>query len=362
MLLTGEKLFQALIEHGWDGVALIAADGKVTFASPSMALILGTRVEEIEGTNAVDRVHPEDRARLGEIAGRLLGGTGEIARGEWRCRHSDGSWLRLEGRAANLLAEPAVEAIVVNLRDVTQARKTEEALEAATRDLERTRAEFLEFAYVASHDLQEPLRMVAGYTQLLAKRYKDELGPDAGEFIGFTLDGVVRMNALINDLLTYARTGTQEKALSTTDADSVFERALDALKGPIAEAGAVVTRAPLPLVMADAAQLAQVVHHVVGNAIKFRSPETPHIHIAGERRGSHVIFSVEDNGIGIDGKDSERIFSAFQRLHSYHEYPGTGMGLAVCRKIVERHGGRIWVESEPGRGSVFYFTMPAVES
>ena len=200
--------------------------------------------------------------------------------------------------------------------------------------------------------------MVASYVQLLARRYRGRLGADADEFIGFAVDGATRMQALINALLSYSRVGTQGSAFAPTECEAVLDGALAGLKAAIQESGATVTRAALPAVMGDAAQLGQLFQNLIGNAIKFHNHNAPEVHVAAEPHGQEWRFSVRDNGIGLDAQYAERVFVMFQRLHAKGEYPGTGIGLAVCKKIVERHGGRIWVESEPGRGATFYFTLP----
>ena len=233
-----------------------------------------------------------------------------------------------------------------------------ETLARQTADLARSNADLEKFAYVASHDLQEPLRTVASYTKLLERRYRGRLDRDADEFIAYAVDGAVRMQRLIDDLLAYSRVGTRGKSFEPTDCEAVLDRALANLRVAIEESGAVVTREPLPTLMADGAQLAQVFQNLIGNAIKFRAPEPPEIHVSAARGDGEWVVAIRDNGIGFDPADAERIFMVFQRLHSHAEYPGTGMGLAICRKIVERHGGRIWVESEPGKGATFRFTVP----
>jgi light-regulated signal transduction histidine kinase (bacteriophytochrome) len=214
---------------------------------------------------------------------------------------------------------------------------------------------------VASHDLQEPLRMVASYVQLLARRYEGKLDSDADEFIGFAVDGAVRMWKLINDLLTYSRVGMRGGGLEPTDSETVLVQTVNDLKVAITENGALVTHDPLPMVMADRPQLGQLFQNLIGNAIKFRRDEPPRVHISASRNGNGWTFSVRDNGIGVAPEYSERIFIIFQRLHNREEYAGTGIGLAVCKKIVERHGGRIWVKSEVGKGSTFYFILPAAK-
>jgi signal transduction histidine kinase len=236
------------------------------------------------------------------------------------------------------------------------AQRTAELAERA-KDLERSNLELQQFAYVASHDLQEPLRTIASFTQLLAKRYADKLDDKAREFIAFAVDGSKRMQTLINDLLSFSRVGTQGKALAPVRCDEVLETVLRSLKRAIEESGAVITRDPLPAVLADELQLGQLLQNLVGNAIKFRSDKTPRVHIGAERNGSGWKISVRDNGIGIASEHSERIFVIFQRLHTKTQYAGTGIGLAICKKIAERHGGRIWVEAAPDGGSKFCFTI-----
>ncbi len=200
--------------------------------------------------------------------------------------------------------------------------------------------------------------MVASFTQLLGKRYRGKLDQDADEFIGFAVDGATRMQRLINDLLAYSRVGTRGNPFKSTDCQVIFREVRDNLMKAIEESGAVITQDPLPTVAGDEVQLLQLFQNLLGNAIKFRGTAPPRIHISAKRRGHEWVFSIQDNGIGIATEHQERIFSIFQRLHQRSEYPGTGIGLAICKKIVERHGGRIWVESRPGKGSTFYFSIP----
>ncbi len=225
-------------------------------------------------------------------------------------------------------------------------------------ELEHSNRELEQFAYVASHDLQEPLRMVSSYTELLERRYGDKLDDKAREFIGYAVDGAVRMQRLINDLLEFSRVSTRGKALQPVDVTRVLGTVRANLSVAIQDAGALVTNDALPTVMADETQLVQLLQNLIGNAIKFRGRERPHVHVGAQATATEWVFAVRDNGIGIAPEYFERIFVIFQRLHARDEYPGTGIGLAVCRRILDRHGGRIWVESEPGHGSTFYFALP----
>jgi len=245
-----------------------------------------------------------------------------------------------------------------------ERRLTKGRLEAAVEELGRSNADLERFAAVASHDLQEPLRMVTSYVQLLARRYKGRLDADADEFIGFAADGANRMQRLINDLLAYARLSKQGGPFVQTDAEAALQRALVNLQVAIDESHAVVTHDPLPSVTGDATQFVQLLQNLVGNALKFRNDTSPQVHISARRRQGRSagqtewVFSVRDNGIGIDPQYADQIFVMFRRLHSREAYAGTGIGLAICRRIVERHGGRIWVESESGKGATFCFTIP----
>ena len=250
--------------------------------------------------------------------------------------------------------------LIAELRDsYAELERTKEDLERKSQELARSNDDLKEFAYAASHDLQEPLRIIRGYVQLLAKRYKGKLDADADDFIKYAVEGVGRMQRLIKDLLEYSRLGITGETLKPSECTELVERALANLQVAIQESGAEVTYDPLPAIAVDPSQLSRVFQNLIGNAIKFHGGVAPRVHISSERRGEEWVFSVRDNGIGMDPDQSERIFMIFQRLHTREEYDGTGIGLAICKKIVERHGGRIWVESEEGKGSTFYFTIPA---
>jgi hypothetical protein len=226
-------------------------------------------------------------------------------------------------------------------------------------ELQRSNEELQQFAYVASHDLQEPLRMVSSFTQLLARRYKDQLDDDARDFISYAVDGANRMQELINDLLTFSRVNTRGQPFTPTDCNVALGRARANLRMAIEESEALVTNDELPTVMADEGQLTRLFQNLIDNAIKFAGDEPPRVHVSAERAEGEWVFSVRDNGIGIEPQYRERIFVIFQQLHGPEDYGGTGIGLAICKRIVERHGGRIWVESELGEGSTFHFTLPA---
>jgi signal transduction histidine kinase len=259
----------------------------------------------------------------------------------------------------NLVLRSLNDALALARQQVEERKQAQEALARQAQELARSNAELEQFAYVASHDLQEPLRMVRSYVQLLERRYQGQLGEDADEFIHFAVDGAERMQTLIADLLQYSRVSTHGKPFAPTDCSTALDHALTNLKVAIEECGAIIIHDQLPTLMADETQLTRLLQNLIGNAIKFHQKDTPpQVHIGVEHADGEWTFSVRDNGIGIDSGDFERVFMIFQRLHSREEYKGTGIGLAVCKKIVERHGGRIWVESEPGEGSTFYFTVP----
>jgi len=285
------------------------------------------------------------------------------------------TWGTLRGRGpysafgpnASLILLQAFMAVtvVVAMRlaaSVEERWRAYEALRRQAADLERSNAELEQFAHVASHDLQEPLRTVTNFVQLLAKRYSGRLDKDADEFIGFVVDGTTRMARLIDDLLEFSRAGRADKPMEPTDCREVLARVVAGLAVSIRESGAVIHHDGLPAVQGNPSQLTQLFQNLIANALKFRGAGSPEIHVWAVRQGADWLFRVRDNGIGIAPEYSERIFVIFQRLHGRNEYPGTGIGLAICKRIVTCHGGRIWVESQPGRGSTFCFTLPAART
>jgi hypothetical protein len=239
-----------------------------------------------------------------------------------------------------------------------QIRQSNEELQERAAELAEVNAQLEQFAYVASHDLQEPLRMVTSYLQLVEKRYKDKLDADAEEFIGYAVDGAARMKRMINDLLAYSRVTTRGQPLASTNCENSLAQTLSNLEVAIKDNSVLITQDPLPTVMADGTQLMIVFQNLIENAIKFHADRQPHIHISAERKEDEWLFSVQDNGIGIAPEYSERVFAIFSRLHPHTKYPGTGIGLAICKRVLERHGGRIWVESQLGEGTTIFFTLP----
>jgi PAS domain S-box-containing protein len=273
-------------------------------------------------------------------------------------RHKDASEFPVEISLSPV--ETAEGMLTISaIRDVTERKRAEAALEESNRELARSNAELEQFASIASHDLRSPLNTIGGYAQLVAKRYKGKLDADADEFLAFIVDAVQRMQQLIDDLLSYARVGTQPSPPEPVACAALVDEVTAQLRRAIAESGTVITCHDLPTVFGQASQLGQVFQNLIANAIKFRGEAPPRVNVSAQRNGKEWLFTVQDNGIGIDPAQAERIFVPFQRLHTREEYPGAGIGLAVCKKIVERHGGHIWVESEPGRGARFLFTLRA---
>ncbi len=247
-------------------------------------------------------------------------------------------------------------------KDITGRKRAEEERELLLADIARSNKELEQFAYVASHDLREPLRMVSSFVQLLEQKYKGQLDDKADKYIRFAVDGADRMQKLIEGLLAYSRITRGAAQFGPVDTNRIFSLAVSNLSASIQECSALVNKDDLPMVLGDETQLLQLFQNLIGNAVKYRRPRTqPHVHISSAREGTHYVFSVRDNGIGIEPDSYDRIFQIFQRLHSHDEYAGAGIGLAVCKRIVERHHGRIWIESAPGKGSTFYFTVPAAK-
>ena len=306
----------------------------------------------------LDAIHPDDSEKtLAALAGLQTGLPFEL---EFRIVQPDGTVVWIWDRAFPVrdAAGKKLECYVGIAQDITERKRLEQAILANSEKLARSNEELERFAYVASHDLQEPLRMVASFTQLLSKKYSGKLDETADRYINFAVDGAKRMQQLITDLLAYSRVNSKDLVSRPVECEAVVRGTLQNLRAAIDESGAVVECDPLPDLIADQVQLGQLFQNLIGNAIKFRGQAPPRVHIAAEDHGADWQFSVRDNGIGIDPKHADRVFQIFQRLHTREQYPGTGIGLAVCKKVVERHGGRLWVESQPGTGSNFLFTLP----
>jgi PAS domain S-box-containing protein len=359
-----EGRYRGLLEAAPDAMVVVNQGGEIVLLNVQAEKQFGYSRDELVGQK-VKNIIPEgfaerlvaDALRSVEDALAQQIGTGIelIARRKNRSEFPIEIMLSPLESAEGILVTAAV-------RDITARKRAEANLLNKVEELNRSNEELGQFAYIASHDLQEPLRMVASYTQLLARRYKGKLDSDADEFIAFAVDGASRMQRLIQDLLTYSRVGTKGKDLLDISSEQALQQALINLRGTIEEKGALVTHDPLPSVFADEMQLIQLFQNLIGNAIKYQRPGIPKVHVTASRNGGKKwTFSVKDNGLGIDPQYFEKIFGMFQRLHKREEFAGTGIGLAICKKIVERHGGSISVESQPGHGSTFHFALAESE-
>jgi PAS domain S-box-containing protein len=360
-----EGRYRGLLEAAPDAMVVVNQGGEIVLLNVQAEKQFGYRRDELVGQK-VKNIIPEgfaerlvaDALRSAEDALAQQIGTGIELTGQ----RKDGSDFPIEIMLSPL---ESAEGILVTaaVRDISTRKKAEVHLLQKMEELNRSNEELGQFAYIASHDLQEPLRMVASYTQLLSRRYKGKLDADADEFIAFAVDGASRMQRLIQDLLAYSRVGTKGRNLLHTSSEEALQRALINLRGALEQSGALVTHDPLPPVLADETQLIQLFQNLVGNAIKYQSPDAvPEVHISVAGSGEdRWMFAVKDNGLGIDPQYFERIFGMFQRLHNREEFAGTGIGLAMCKKIVERHGGSISVESQPGQGSTFRFALAGSE-
>jgi PAS domain S-box-containing protein len=359
-LRESEDLFRKTFELAASGVAHVSLDGRFLRVNRRLLEMFGYTEAELIGRSVKEVSYPEDRDVTDAQRALIRAGERESVRFEKRYLRKDGSvvWVSL-GVALVRSSAGAPQYEIAMFDDVTERKHAEEALREAHEELKRSNAELEQFAYVASHDLQEPLRMVSSYTQLLGRRYGEKFDADAKEFMAYIVDGATRMKQLIEDLLAYSRVGTKSKDFKPVELERSVRRAVSNLKAAIDESGAAVTYDPMPSVPADEAQMAQLFQNLMGNALKFRAPSVqPRIHAGVKDLGHAFEFSVADNGIGIEPQYFERIFMVFQRLHNKGEYPGTGIGLAIVKKVVERHGGHIRVESKLGEGSAFIFTLP----
>ena len=360
-----EGRYRGLLEAAPDAMVVVNPGGDIVLLNVQAENKFGYSRDELVGQK-IKNIIPEgfaerliaDALRTAEDALAQQIGTGIELTG----RRKDGSEFPIEIMLSPL---DSAEGILVTaaIRDITARKKAEMHLLHTVEELNRSNEELGQFAYIASHDLQEPLRMVASYTQLLSRRYKGKLDADGDQFIAFAVDGANRMQRLIQDLLAFSRVGTKGQDLLDISSEDALQQALMNLCSALEESGAQVTHDPLPPVQADETQLVQLFQNLVGNAIKYQSPGVPRVHVSAARNGAKKwIFSVKDNGLGIDPQYFDKIFGMFQRLHKREEFAGTGIGLAICKKIVERHGGSISVESQPGQGSTFHFALAGSEA
>ena len=359
--LSSAELFRQLLESAPDAIVGIGRDGRIAFVNAQTEKLFGYPREALIG-ETVEKLVPAryHGAHGGHRSGYFTDprtrpmGAGLDLYG----LRSDGTEFPAEISLSSIETEDGLLATAA-IRDITDRKNAERDLARHAAELQRSNVELSQYAYVASHDLQEPLRMVVTYTDRLGEHLEGKLDPRAQEWANYVVEGATRMQSLIEGLLEFSRVRPEEAEFVQIDCEVVLRRALANLQAAIHESGAQITHDPLPTISADAVQLLQLFQNLVGNAVKFQGDAVPVIHVGCERDGAHWHFSVADNGIGIDSGDAERIFVLFQRLHSKDAYAGAGIGLALCKKIVDAHHGRIWVQSAPGAGATFHWLLPA---
>jgi chemotaxis family two-component system sensor kinase Cph1 len=365
-LRDSEERFRAIFEQAAVGIAKTALCGQFMRVNPGFCQIVRYAESELLQKNWQAITHPDDIEADREYVSSLLSGNIQTFSLEKRllCKDQEVRWANVTVSAMRD-AKGTPQYLICAIEDISERKLVQELLQASldtqtryAQELTRSNAELEQFSYVASHDLQAPLSTIAGYAQLLEKRCHNQLDAQGNKFIRNIVNSCGRMQALIDDLLEYSRVGRSEKPFDVIDCNLVFEDACANLQLAIRQHQASVTRGDLPRVRGDSFQLLQLFQNLIGNAIKYRSSEAPMVRVSASRQGDSWVFSVQDNGIGIAEQYHPRIFQLFQRLHSQKQYSGTGIGLAICQRIVDRHGGRLWVESEPNRGSTFYFSIP----
>jgi PAS domain S-box-containing protein len=335
------------------------SSAQLVSANPEMTRLLGYGADELQKLSPGELTHPDDREEERILFEQLAAGRRTSFGLEKRNRHKDGSWIWVWLTVSRLGSRDQPLTAIAHVLDITERKAAEAELELTRRNLERSNTELDQFAYVASHDLKEPLILLSAYARMLAERHGDALDEEGRTFLGHVRGEATRMKSMIDDLLDYSRLQTRVEDWSSVELGEVLDTALHTLGPRIEEADAKVeVRSSLPVVEGSPAQFERLFRNLVGNAIKFRGERPPVVQVSAERRGTEWLVAVEDNGIGVDPGKAGRIFDVFQRLHSQDQYAGTGMGLAICKRIVERHGGRIWVDPAPGGGSVFKFTLP----
>jgi PAS domain S-box-containing protein len=354
-LRRSEQELADFFENATVGLHWVGPDGTILRVNQAELELLGYTREEYLGHHIAE--FHADPAVITDILQRLRRGE-TLKDYEAQMRRKDGVLRSVRIDSSILRHEGHFIHTRCFTRDITEQKQLEQALARRAAELERLNGELQQFGYVVSHDLQEPLRTITNFVQLLAQHLGGRVDEKAAEFIKFTVEGAQRMQALITDLLAYTRVSGHSQPFAAVDCEGVLARVLGDLQLVIRESAAEVTHDPLPVVHGDAGQLGLVLQNLIGNALKFRGQAPPRVHVGARREGAQWVVWVRDNGIGIEPRDKERIFQVFQRLHPRSEYPGTGIGLAICQKIIERHGGRIWVESEQGKGATFFFTLP----
>jgi PAS domain S-box-containing protein len=355
---NSEAKFRQFFENDPEYCYMVSAEGKIIDVNKAAIEMMGYKKEELVNKHVNMIYAPQEIKKIDGLINEWLE-TGVIENEELNIITKSGEQRTILLSANNILDDRGklLHSISVQ-RDITERKCAQEELERTLNELERSNKELEQFAYIASHDLQEPLRMVSSYVELLNRRYGDKISDEADDFINFAIEGTKRMQRLINDLLKYSRVSTRGKNLETTDTENVLNDVLSDLGMMIEDSGATVTHDKLPMVQGDDVQLGQVFQNLVSNALKYHGIEKPNVHVSAEKKGNEWLFSIKDNGIGIDEKYETRIFQIFQQLHPKGKFPGTGIGLAVVKRIIERHKGKIWFESEPGSGTTFYFTIP----
>jgi PAS domain S-box-containing protein len=360
-LVASEVHLRSYIEAALRAILAVSQDGRIRFMNGHTEEIFGYSRAELFGQDSAILLPQRFRAAYAAAlqtyfaapSVRVLGKDMELAG-----RRKNGDEFPIEIGLSYVQAQEGVIAIGF-VSDITDRKRVRDELAHANSELRRSNIELELFAYVASHDLQEPLRVVTSYLRLLKRRYHGQLDAEAHEFIDYAVDGATRMKGLIEALLSFSRAGTQSADIQNVEAEFLVQRAVENLKAALEEHSAEVTwDHPLPEVAADAGLLVQVLQNLIANGIKFQKDGVPRVHVSVAERGAEWVFSVRDNGIGIEPRHFGRIFRIFERLHPSDQYPGTGLGLAISQKIVERHGGRIWFNSKPGEGSTFSFSIP----
>lgn len=357
-LSYSERRFRALIENSSDAISLVDASGKVIYQSPAAETITGLTMEDRNAESNFANIHPGDIEKAHKLYDELVQAPGIDIPVLFRVIHKKGHYVWIEGTATNLIHDESVGALVINFHDVTHRIEAEENLKKYAEELKSSNTELERFAYIASHDLQEPLRMVNSFMSLLEERMEGQLDETNKQYLHFAVDGANRMKALIQDLLLYSRIGVNQENFTNSDLNEIMQYTIRLMEEDIKKNQATITVSHLPVISVNKTLISQLFVNLVSNALKYHGDKDPKIEVGCAESPAHWTFYVKDNGIGIDFKFFDKIFIIFQRLHNKSEYSGTGIGLAICKKIVDIHKGKIWVESETGKGSSFYFSIP----